>query len=52
MVYFYKLVKDSRNYSWMRCPGLIPTLKVCVLTQIIVVPIGVIVMFGLCNPPH
>jgi hypothetical protein len=36
----------------MRCPGLIPTLKVCILLQIVVVPAVVTVLFGLCNPPH
>jgi hypothetical protein len=28
------------------------TMKVCVLARIIVVPVGVAVLLGLCNPPH
>jgi hypothetical protein len=47
----YKLHEDSRKYSWAWCLGLIPTLKVCVLAQIVVVPTGVTVLFELCNPP-
>jgi hypothetical protein len=30
----------------------LPTVKVCVHAQIVVVPIGVIVLLGLYNPPH
>jgi hypothetical protein len=31
---------------------LIPTLKICVLAWIVVVPVGVTNMFEFCNPPH
>jgi hypothetical protein len=43
-VSFYKLHKDSQNYSWTWCLGLILTLKICVLAWIVVVPIGVTVL--------
>jgi hypothetical protein len=33
------------------CPGLNPSVKLHAL-PVIVVPIGVTVMLGLCNPPH
>jgi hypothetical protein len=51
-VFFYKLYEDSRNYSRMWCLGLIPNLMVCVLALIVVVPVGVTVLFGLCNLPR
>jgi hypothetical protein len=37
-VSLYKFYENSRNYSWMWCPGLIATLKVCVFARIVVVP--------------
>jgi hypothetical protein len=37
-VSFYKLQEDSRNYSQTWCLRLIPTLTVCVLARIVVVP--------------
>jgi hypothetical protein len=36
-VSFYKLQEDSQNYSRTWCSGVISTLKVCILAQIVVV---------------
>jgi hypothetical protein len=38
-------------YMWMWCPGLNPSVKLHALHRT-VVPVGVTVLLGLCNPPH
>jgi hypothetical protein len=50
-VSFDKLLEDSWNYSRTWCLGLIPILKVCILARIVLLPVGVTIMLGLCNPP-
>jgi hypothetical protein len=52
-VFSYFIGQQGNNclYSWMWCPSLNPSVKLHALHGS-VVPAGVIVMLGLCNPSH